>query len=123
MITTSNEEPKLPWTKPNAKVAFTKALTEASRSATFRQRLMASCDSAKTAVADLGNIDIPKEAFILFFEPKDAQPPASALASASAPGRDNENYHIFVLPPLQAGGSETYLYEDYLRCCYPVWRD
>jgi hypothetical protein len=93
---------KKPWMPPeNFKAAFTAALTRAGYDPEFRSRLTASCDSAKEAVSEEGDIDIPKEVVIVFHEHV-----------------SNDNYHVLHLPPFNEKGNETYEYEEYLDCCY-----
>jgi hypothetical protein len=132
--------------------AFTKTLTRASRDSDFRQKLLKP-ESAKTAVAQEGNIKIPDEIVIVFYEPEKKasstpswSPQASTTKSlevgtarmtelfrTDSSGtkwvnvfRDigsNENYHIFCLPPFDRNGTKTYQYSEYLTGAYPVWWD
>ena len=107
--------------------AFDAALTKAVRDPAFRARLTESPDSAKQAVQEVGNITIPKDRVIVFYEPQSkpgANPVAAMAANAAAfnwSSRQNENIHVFVLPPGDADKTKEYHYEDYMMCCYPVW--
>jgi hypothetical protein len=129
--------------------AFTKSLTKASRDADFRKKLLDPA-TAKDAVAKEGNVNIPPNVVILFYESEanatpQASPGLSPLANLKAAGlnkfalfatnnggatwRDvspatrgvNENYHVFCLPPFNKDGTQTYEYKDFLVGCYPVW--
>jgi hypothetical protein len=117
--------------------AFDAVLTKAVRDPAFRARLTESPDSAKTAVEEVGNINIPKTRVIVFYEPQAAPSPSPAAARAAQGAaaalvrpavaltwgsRSNENIHVFVLPPETADVNKEYHYEDYMMCCYPVWR-
>jgi len=97
----SKTSSKNPWEKDYFIPAFTKALTKAGHDREFRNLLTASSDSAKKAVSEVGNIDIPKKVVIVFHEHV-----------------FNDNYHVLHLPPLNETGKETYEYEEYLDCCY-----
>ena len=97
----SKPAPKKPWTPENFKAAFTDVLNKAGNNHDIRDKLLASCDSAKQTVSDEENIDIPPKVVIVFHE-----------------NASNNNYHVFHLPPLKEGGNETYEYEEYLDCCY-----
>jgi hypothetical protein len=108
--------------------AFDAALTKAAHDPAFRARLTESPDSAKQAVEEVGNINIPNDRVVVFYEPQ-SRPgvsPAAALAQTAAAfnwgSRSNENIHVFVLPPKTADATKEYHYEDYMMCCYPVWK-
>jgi hypothetical protein len=107
--------------------AFDAALTKAVREPAFRARLTESPDSAKKAVEEVGNINVPSDRLIVFYEPQGAPPVdthAALAANAAAfnwSSRSNENIHVFVLPPKDADKTKEYRYEDYMMCCYPVW--
>src|SRR5439155_25684893 len=102
--THSKPTSKKPWNRQNFRDAFTAALTEAGRNGTFRTRLTTSCDSAKQAVSEIGNIDIPTEVVIVFHECK-----------------YNDDYHIFYLPPLKPGQPhEDDAYKKYFQAAYHV---
>jgi hypothetical protein len=92
------------WSRENAAVAFTAALTKSGYNRPFRNGLTVSCDSAKEAVSEEGNIDIPKEVVIVFHE-----------------NELNEKYHIFSLPPFNENARTKYEYRDHFMCCYNVW--
>jgi hypothetical protein len=100
----SNTPPKKQWNQTNAIAAFNLALTRSAYDRDFRDRLIASPDSAKQALAEEGQIAVPASVVILFHE-----------------GKYNENYHIFDLPPFDPSGHETHAYRKYFQCCYPVW--
>ncbi len=109
--------------------AFTKVLTRAAREKGFRQRLTASCDSAKHAVAESANMNIPENVTIVFYEGETISPPLDTITEESADtpnpdSRQNERVHVFVLPPLDENNQTTeYEYRDHLMCCYQYWRD
>jgi hypothetical protein len=113
---------KLSWTKENARSAFTAALTRSAQDSAYRTELVTSTDSAKKAVAKEGNIEIPREVVIMFYEPTETptNPRAALRANARSAfrGTSNDNYHVFALPP--ADGKQHF-YKDQLRCCYPAW--
>jgi hypothetical protein len=95
---------KKPWTSENAVAAFTAALTRSAYDRTFRNRLTASLESAKEAVSEEGDIDIPKDVVILFHE-----------------GRNNEKYHVFWLPAFDEKAQATHTYKFHFECCYNPW--
>ena len=124
---------KWPETAPynDAIDAFDKALTRAGWHESFRKRLTDSPVSAKPAVAAIGEIDIPDDRVIVFYE---AQGPkrTAAAAKATAPARfaagtagesqSSENVHIFYLPPFNKDDqSKKYTYEEFFMCCYDLW--
>jgi hypothetical protein len=100
----SQTQNKKTWNQQNARLAFDMALTRSGYDKAFRDRLTASPDSAKQAVADEGQIAIPKEIVILFH-----------------PDKSNENYHIFDLPEFDGDASKAHLYQQYFQCCYKPW--
>jgi len=108
--------------------AFDAALTKAVRDPAFRARLTQSPDSAKKAVEDVGNINVLPHRVIVFYEPQSAPGanPAAAIAANAAAfnwgSRSNENIHVFVLPAKDSDATKEYHYEDYMMCCYPVWK-
>jgi hypothetical protein len=113
--------------------AFDAALTRAGWDLEFRQRLIKSPDSAKEAVAEIGNIRIPASKVIIFYEAQPAKPDATKSASAqdsaytfvhlSSESKSNENVHVFYLPPFKKDDrTKTYKYEDYFMCCYDFWK-
>ncbi len=99
---------KQEWTPDNAAAAFTKVLTEAAHNGIFRKRLTDSIDSAKQAVSELANINIPKNVVIVFHEDK-----------------YNDNYHIFYLPDFKEAKPddphETHEYRKHFQAAYRVW--
>jgi hypothetical protein len=133
--------PPKPWpTAPpfnDAIDAFTKVLTQAGWDKNLRKELIASCDSAKKAVARVANmkIDDPR-VIIIFYEGKVIQAPSPSATPAVAPmvdlkllavppvePRQNEFVHVFVLPPLdESDKTKTHEYKNYLMCCYQYWR-
>src|SRR5262245_51850470 len=65
--------------------AFDAALTKAVRDPAFRARLTKSPDSAKESVEEVGNINIPSDRVIIFYEPQAAPSPNPAgLAQPAA---------------------------------------
>lgn len=100
----SRTNARKPWNPKNAAVAFTAALTRSGYDRGFRNRLTASCDSAKQAVSEEGNIDIPQKVVIIFHEDE-----------------LNEKYHIFSFPPFDASARTAHKYRDHFMCCYDVW--
>jgi len=112
--------------------AFDAALTRAGWDLEFRQRLIKSPDSAKEAVAEVGNITIPASKVIVFYEAQPAKPEAKSAstesnnyiaAQLSSVSKSNENVHVFCLPPFKKDDkSKKYKYEKYFMCCYDVWK-
>ena len=112
--------------------AFDAALTRAGWDLEFRQRLIKSPDSAKEAVAEVGNITIPASKVIVFYEAQPAKPEAKSAstesnnyiaAQLSSVSKSNENVHVFCLPPFKKDDkSKKYKYENYFMCCYDVWK-
>src|SRR5215831_8003552 len=84
-----NHLPKKQWNQANAIAAFDMVLTRSAFDRAFRDRLTASPDSAKQALAEEGQIAVPEKIVILFHE-----------------GKYDENYHIFDLPPFNPSGHE-----------------
>src|SRR5712691_1506102 len=70
--------------------AFDAALTRAGWDLEFRQRLIKTPDSAKEAVAEIGNITIPASKVIVFYEAQTAKPDAARSATAQ------DNAYTFV---------------------------
>lgn len=95
---------KKQWNEPNAVAAFNMALSRSAYDREFRNRLTASPESAKQAVSEEGQIDVPNEIVILFHEDE-----------------SNENYHIFDLPQFDGDARKTHPYRQYIQCCYPPW--
>ena len=113
--------------------AFDAALTRAGWDLEFRQRLIKSPDSAKEAVAEVGNIRIPADKVIVFYEAEPGKPDATKSATAqdnaytfvqlSSQSKSNENVHVFCLPPFKKDDkSKKYKYENYFMCCYDFWK-
>jgi hypothetical protein len=123
---------KWPETAPynDAIDAFDKVLSRAGWDEVFRKGLTESPASAKKAVAEIGEIDIPDDRVIVFFEPQGPKPaPAdqakrgtmSAAGDAGA-SQSSENVHVFYLPPLNKDDqSKKYTYEQFFMCCYDAW--
>ena len=113
--------------------AFDAALTRAGWDSEFRQRLIKSPDSAKEAIAEVGNIRIPANKVIVFYEAQPAKPDTTKSASAQESNytfvqlltgsKSNENVHVFCLPPFKKNDkTKKYKYEDYFMCCYDFWK-
>ena len=112
--------------------AFDAALTRAGWDSEFRQRLIKSQDSAKEAVAEVGNIKIPANKLIIFYEAQPAKSDARKVSEQSgaytfvnlaSESKSNENVHVFYLPPFHKDDrTRTYKYEDYFMCCYDFWK-
>ena len=84
LLAQATPPPKAQWPKKGEKHkaaidAFTNALTLASHDANFRKRLIKP-DSAKIAVAEVGNIDIPDTEVIVFYENENAAPKSSSAS-------------------------------------------
>jgi hypothetical protein len=106
--------------------AFDLALTEAARKQKFRDRLLLSSDSARDAVAEIGNMHIPKDRVMVFYEgepnvkavPENLRKDMKALWES----RSSEKVHVFVLPPFDPNNTtKTYKYGDWFMCCYEAW--
>ena len=112
--------------------AFNAALTRAGWDLEFRQRLIKTPDSAKEAVAEVGNIKIPATKVIVFYEAQPAKPETKSAsaesnnyiaAQLSSVSKSNENVHVFCLPPLKKNDkAKKYKCEDYFMCCYDFWK-
>jgi hypothetical protein len=100
----SKTAPRQTWNKKTLAVAFSAALTRSGYDRDFRNQLTASCDSAKQAVAEEGNIDIPAEVQMMFHE-----------------NQLNEKYHIFSLPPFDANARTEHQYTDHFMGLYDEW--
>jgi hypothetical protein len=97
---------KNPWNPTNAVAAFTATLTRSGYDRDFRNRLKASPDSAKQAVSDEGNIDIPKDIVIIFHENE---------------REEREKHHCFYLPPFDENARTKHEYAEHFECCYNPW--
>lgn len=112
--------------------AFDAALTRAGWDLEFRQRLIKTPDSAKEAVAEVGNIRIPADKVIVFYEAQPGKPEAKNASAESnnyipvqlsSVSKSNENVHVFCLPPFKKDDkSKKYTYENYFMCCYDAWK-
>ena len=112
--------------------AFDAALTRAGWDLEFRQRLLKTPDSGKEAVAEVGNIKIPANKVIVFYEAQSAKPEAAHSAATEdndytfvllSQSKSNENVHVFYLPPFKKDDkSKKYTYENYFMCCYDFWK-
>lgn len=108
--------------------AFDKALTTAARDRAFRDRLLDSCDSAKQAIAEIGNLKIPCDRMIVFFEVeagpgKRISDDQRKTLDAIYRGRSNERVHVFFLPPFNPNDTTTvYRYEGYFLGFYDAWK-
>jgi hypothetical protein len=124
----TSAKPDWPTVSPydNAICAFDKALTKSARDSTFRDRLLKSSDSARAAVAEVGNINIPNDRVMIFFEAKPG-PTSDLIAKAKTDFHQlvkpsNENIHIIALPPLNPNDTTTeYRYEGFFLGEYDEW--
>jgi hypothetical protein len=127
---TSGPKAEWPTTAPYdaAICAFDKALTKASREKTFRERLTKSCESAKDAVKEIGNINIPDDRIIIFYEaeagpvkPLSQEVRKKAFKLLKAGSRSSEKIHVFVLPTWKDNDTAEYRYEQYFVGMYDAW--
>jgi hypothetical protein len=104
---------KMEWNQDNIAKAFTDVLKLSATDKAFRKRLTglpdqqgtsAALQSAKEAVADVGNIEIPAEIVIFFHEDV-----------------SNERYHMFYLPPFDSNTQTKYEYRAHFEGVYFVW--
>jgi hypothetical protein len=88
--------------------------------------LLLSSDSARAAVAEIGNMHIPKDRVMVFYEgeanvkgvSEDLRKDMKALWES----RSSEKVHVFVLPPFDPNNTtKTYKYRDWFMCCYEAW--
>src|SRR5439155_1663096 len=100
----TNMNDKKPWNPTNAVAAFTAALTRSGYDRDFRNSLIASSDSAKEAVSEEGDVDIPKDDVIMFHEDE-----------------LNEKYHIFSLPAFNQNARTRHEYRDHFMGLYNSW--
>ena len=123
---------KWPETAPynDAIDAFDKALTRAGWDEAFRKRLIESPASAKAAVAEIGEIHIPDDRVVVFYEPQGPKTSASnevkgrsePTARGAGQSQSSENVHVFYLPPFNKDDqSRKYTYEQFFMCCYDFW--
>lgn len=97
----SNKE----WNPQNGVAAFTAALTRSGYDQSFRNRLVASPESARAAVAEEGQIDIPADIVMMFH-----------------PDELNEKYHVFYLPEFDASKPNAkHEYAEFFQGCYNAW--
>jgi hypothetical protein len=112
--------------------AFDAALTRAAWDPEFRQRLIKSPDSAKEALAEVGDIKIPASKVIIFYEAQPARPDIAKSASAQdsaytlvqllSQSKSNENVHVFCLPPFKKNDkTKKYKYVEIFMWCYDDW--
>ncbi|MFL6520379.1 MAG: hypothetical protein ACJ8NS_09195 [Chthoniobacterales bacterium] len=87
---------------------LTSVLTRAGSDIEFRDRCMASAESAKQAVSEAGDIEFPPDFEIQFLTPEQRM---KRLVLAVPE---------FISP--QNGQSEQRNAEDYQTCSYPIWR-
>ena len=92
------------WNPDNAAKAFTAALTRSGYDRKFRERLTESPESAKKAVAEEGDIEIPEKVLIVFHEKQ-----------------YDENCMVFYLPPFNETERPEHEYQKYFQCCYQLW--
>jgi hypothetical protein len=100
----SKESAEKPWPPENVMHAFDKVLNRSAHDRTFRNRLTASLESAKKAVSDEGEINIPKDVVIVFHE-----------------NRYNEKYLVFWLPEFDEKTRTTHTAKYHFECCYSAW--
>jgi hypothetical protein len=126
---TSGPKKEWPTKEPydDAICAFDKALTKASRDKAFRARLTKSCESAKEAVSEIGNINIPDDRIIIFYEgeagPVKALSPRKRKEAQKLLGgsTSSEKIHVFVLPTWKDNDTAEYRYEEYFVGMYDAW--
>lgn len=87
---------------------LTSVLTRAGSDIKFRDRCLASAESAKQAVSEAGEIEFPPEFEIQFLTPEQR---TKRLVLAVPE---------FISP--QNGQAEQRNAEDYQTCTYPIWR-
>lgn len=97
--------PSKEWNPQNAVAAFTAALSKSGHDQEFRDRLKASLESARGAVSEAGDVNIPDDMVILFFE-----------------GELNDKYHAFYLPPFDPDRTDVHEYEKHFQGFYNAWR-
>jgi hypothetical protein len=107
--------------------AFDKALTRAARDKAFRDRLTDSCDSAKQAIAEIGNLKIPCDRKIVFFEMAGSPEKISAdqrkILDGIFKSKVNEGIHVFFLPEFKPADVTTeHRYEQYFLGFYDAWK-
>ena len=96
---------KQPWNPENGVAAFSAALTKAAKDKDFRARLIKSWDSARAAVSEVGDIEIPDRIRITFHDHE-----------------LNEDYHVFYLPELESTPQDTkYEYATFFQGNYNAW--
>lgn len=96
---------KKEWNPENAVAAFTAALTRAGHDKPFRDRLKESLESARTAVSEAGDVEIPNDIWITFHEDE-----------------LNAKYHVFYLPPLDPNQKVIpYEYATFFQGNYNAW--
>jgi hypothetical protein len=93
---------------PSLAAALDAAMTRAGYDPEFRDRLSASCDSAKQAVSEEGHVQIKKEVQMMFQD-------------MDRGDKGDDRYHIFQLPPFDPNSSSEHAYEDYFVGLYPSW--
>jgi hypothetical protein len=133
--TTSTPSPS-PWPTSTpydvAICAFDKALTKAARDQAFRNRLTKSCETAKQAIEEIGNVTIPCDRLLVFFEPEAAPGKSIDREMLKKIAKDfqkssgefhNEKIHIFFLPPFNPSDTTTeHRYETYFLLGYDAWK-
>jgi hypothetical protein len=96
---------KKEWNPENGVAAFSAALTKAGHDEDFRNRLIKSWDSARDAVSEVGEVEIPTEIRITFHEDE-----------------LNDKYHVFYLPPLDPDKKIIpYEYATFFQGNYNAW--
>ncbi|HVF71810.1 MAG TPA: hypothetical protein VM940_09385 [Chthoniobacterales bacterium] len=87
---------------------LTSVLTRAGADADFRGRCLASADSAKAAVSEVGEIEFPPDFRVQFLTPEER---LKTLLLA-----------VPDLIPTENGRAEVRQAEDYQTCTYTMWR-
>ena len=101
--------PTKEWNPQNAVAAFTAALSRSGYDQAYRDRLKASLESAREAVSEAGDINIPDDIVIVFYEDQ--------LKSTF-----NEKYHAFYLPTLDPDSTDVHQYQKHFQGFYNAWR-
>src|SRR5215831_209684 len=69
LVLVGQPEEKKEWNPDNGVAALTAALSRSGYDAAFRKRLSDSCESARQAVIEAGNIAVPDNVVMMFYEP------------------------------------------------------
>jgi hypothetical protein len=98
-----NQNP-LPWTDENKVAAFNATLRRSVSDREFRTRLLDKHD-ARNAVAEEGNVEIPAETVIRFYEKKE----------------HTDDVYCVELPPLDDPSEPPKQFADSVYCTYSTW--